>query len=57
MHIHNSCTRNGYHLNLLIKTGNARKERMLPQTISNTLKSVSEGGLETQSKLMVAAKW
>ena len=30
---HNSCTRNGNLLGLLIKTGNACKERMMLQTI------------------------
>ena len=54
MHIHNSCTRNDD--NLLIKTGNAYKQRILPQTTINTCKKYEGAGIETQSKLMVAAK-
>ena len=54
MHFHNSCTRNCDHRILLIKTANAHKQRMLPQIIINTCEG---GGIETQSKLIVAAKW
>ena len=36
MHIQNCCTRNGDHLNLFIKTANATKERILPQTTIKT---------------------
>ena len=38
MSIHNSCTLNGDNIDLLIKTGNAQKCRMLPQTTVNTFK-------------------
>ena len=38
MHIHNLCARNGDRLNLSIKTGNAHRQRILPQTTINTLK-------------------
>ena len=57
MHKHNCCTCNGNNLNLFIKTGNGHKERMLPQTIVNTFKECEGGGIETQSKMIVAAKW
>ena len=40
MHIHISYTRNDEDLNLLIKTGNAHKQRILPQTITYTCKKV-----------------
>ena len=50
---YNSCTRNCDHHILLIKTGNAHKQKMLPQIIINTCNG---GQIETQSKLMVAAK-
>ena len=33
------------------------KKRILPQTIINTFKECEREGTETQSKLMVAAKW
>ena len=39
-----------------IKTSNARK-KMLLQSIINTFKKREERGIETQSKMMVAAKW
>ena len=54
MHIHNSCTRNDDHHNLLIKIANAHKQRILPQTTINTCKKYEEEGIETQSKMMVA---
>ena len=57
LHFHNSCTRNGDHLILSIKTGNAHKQIMLPQTIINTFKKCKEEGIEAQSIMMVAAKW
>ena len=41
-------TRNGDHLILLIKTGNAHEERILPQTIINVFKKCLGGGIETQ---------
>ena len=53
MLFYNSCTRNCDHHILLIKTGNAHKQKMLPQIIINTCKG---GRFETKSKLMVAAK-
>ena len=56
MHIHNSCTCDSDNLNLLIKTGNVHKQRILPQTTINTSKKYEGAGIETQSKLMVAAK-
>ena len=40
MHIQNCCTRNGDHLNLLIKSGNGHKQRILAQTTINTFKSM-----------------
>ena len=46
-HFHNSCLCNVNHLVLLIKTGNAYKERMLPQTITNIYKKCKVGGIET----------
>ena len=55
MHIHDSYTRNGDNLHLLIKTGKAHKQRILTQT---TINICNEGGeIESQSKLMMAAKW
>ena len=56
MHIRNSCTCNGDNLNLLIKTGNVHKQRILPQTTINTCKKYEGAEIETQSKLMVTAK-
>ena len=38
MFMHNSCTLNGDHLGLTIKTSNTQQERMLSQTIINTVK-------------------
>ena len=43
MHIHDSCTCNGDNLNLLIKTGNVHKQRILPQTTINTCKKYERG--------------
>ena len=40
MHIHNSCARDGSGLNLLIKTSNARKKRILLQTTINICKKI-----------------
>ena len=59
MYIHNSCIPNGDRLNLLVKTDNAYKKRMLPQTIINkyTFNDWEGEKFETQSKLMVAVKW
>ena len=54
MHICNSCSRNGD--NLLIKTDNAHKQRILPQTTLNTCKKYEGVGIEIQSKLMVLVK-
>ena len=57
MHIHNSCTRNGKHLNLLINNGTAHKLKILPQTTITILKKCEIGGSETQSEMMVADTW
>ena len=46
MHIHNSCTRNGNNLNLLIKTSRVDKERMLPQTTVSICKKYEGEGLK-----------
>ena len=56
MHIHISCTRNDDNLILLIKTANAHKRRILPQTIIDTCKRYKEKGIQTQSKMIMAAK-
>ena len=56
MHIHNCCTRNGEHLVLFIKTGDAHKEIILLPTTVNTFKKYDGGGIETRSKIIVAAK-
>ena len=50
MHFHNLCTPNNDHFILLIKTGNAREERILPQTTINTFKSVRGEGLKSSQK-------
>ena len=50
MHIHNSYTYSGDHPNLLIKTRNAHKERILPQTTINTFKKCQEEELKHSSK-------
>ena len=42
VYFHNSCTHNGDHL-LLIKAGNACKQRMLPQTITNIFLKCKRG--------------
>ena len=55
MHLCNFHARNGDHLILLIKTGNAHEEKMLPQTVISIYKKC-EGGIETQTKMMMAAK-
>ena len=52
--IHNCCTRSGDCLILLIQTGNARKEQLLPPTTFHTFEKCKGGGIETQSKLMTA---
>ena len=44
IHFHNSCTRNGDHLILLIKSANVHKGRMLSQSIINTFKKYEEEG-------------
>ena len=54
MRFHHSCTRNCDHHILLINTGNAHKERTLSQVIIHTFE---DGGIETLSKMIVAAKW
>ena len=56
IYFHNSCTRNGDHLILLIETGNARKERMAHKLSLLLLKSVRRS-FEIQLQMMVAAKW
>ena len=38
MHLHMSCSRNGDNHILSIKTGNVYRQRVLPQTITNTFK-------------------
>ena len=50
MHFLNSCTRNGDRLVFLIKTGNAYKERILPQTIINTFEKCERKGLKNSQK-------
>ena len=57
MSIPNCYTNNGDHLDLLIETGNAHEERMLPKTAIINFKKCEEGEIETQSKMMLAAKW
>ena len=57
MHFRNSRTRNEDHLILFIKTGSAHKEKMLPQTIINMFKMCERKGIETPTKMMMAAKW
>ena len=42
-HIHNSSTCNGDNFSHPIKTANAHKDRILPQTIINTCKKYLEG--------------
>ena len=54
MHFHYSRTRNCDHHILLIKTSNAHKKRIMPQIINAG--EIGEG-VETQSELIVAAKW
>ena len=50
MHFHNSYKRKGDHLILLIKTGNAHEQRMLPQTIINTCKKYEGERLKPSQK-------
>ena len=59
MHLHKPFLRHGDDLILLIKIGIAHKERTWSQTTINTFKKFmgEEGGIETQSKVMVATKW
>ena len=57
MHFYISRTRNGDHLILLIKAGNAHEEKMLPPHIIDIFKKCPEEGIETQTKMMMAAKW
>ena len=60
VNLHKSCSRNGDNLILLIKIGNAHKERSLSLTINNTSKKCKEEReweAKTKSKMMVAAKW
>ena len=45
-----SCTHNGDHLILSIKTDNAHKERMLSHTIINTFKKCERKGLKHSQK-------
>ena len=47
MHIHNFCVRNGDNLNLLIKTADAHKQKIFPQTTIITSKKYEKGGIET----------
>ena len=54
--LHNSCTSNGDHLIVLIITDNAHKERTLTQ-YTYTFEKCNGGGMETQSKMMMAARW
>ena len=56
MHIHNSCTRNGDNLNLLNKTGNAHEKECCHKRPIILLKNEG-GGIETQSKMIMAAEW
>ena len=56
MHIHNCCANDGEYLILLIKTGNAHKQRIMLQTIINTFKKYKGRGIETHSKMMMTAK-
>ena len=53
---YDSGTRNGDHLILSIKTGNAHKVRILSQTTINSFKKSEGKGLKIQSKLIVGAK-
>ena len=55
-YIYSFCARNSDDLNLLIKTGNAHKKVLL-QIIINSSKRYEEERIETQSKMMVMAKW
>ena len=50
MHIYYSCTHNGDNLNFSIKTANAYKDRILPQTIINTCKKYEGEGLKQSQK-------
>ena len=56
MHFQNSCTSNGDCLILLINTGDAYKVGILSQTVIKSFKKCKGGGIDTKSKLMVAAK-
>ena len=53
----NSCIIYGDHLILLIKIGKIHKERMLSQDIIDAFKKREKGEIETQLKMIVAAKW
>ena len=55
-HINNCCTRNGNGLDLLIMTGNAHKEKCCNK-LSFILEKIGGGGNETQSKMIMVAKW
>ena len=57
MHFCKSCTHNGDRLILLIKTGNAYKEKM-SRAIVNTFKNCrrKKQEVKTESKMVVAAK-
>ena len=46
MHTHDSYTSNGDDFHLLIKTGNAHKQKILPQTIINICKKYEGEGLK-----------
>ena len=50
MHKHNCYTRKGDNHNLLIKTGNAHEERILPQAIINTSNECKGKGLKHSQK-------
>ena len=56
MHFHNSCTHSSDHPILLVKAGKAHKERMVLQTIINAFKKYEGGGIQAQTKMMMAAK-
>ena len=52
-YFHSSCTRNGDDFILLIKKGNAHKERMLSQAVINTVISLYSRGMRSQKALNV----
>ena len=50
---HSSCTRNGDNLDLIITTGNTRKEKMMSQTIIHTFKKRKGRGWNAVGAQMV----